>query len=432
MLLDDEAALADRQFVALGDQPSFLGVEDFAGGQPGGILAAAVENDLGAAIGEHVAAVRGVLHRQRHRNVVDHQFEEALGLFQFDRQCAAIGDVLEQRDQEFRLAVFVAGDHAVAGENAIAPPHLDGQLGLIGAGGGLQRALVRRADARRGARRIQLVGGGADDLVAAQPGQRLERPVGQDVAAIFDALGSDADRDVVDHRFQELLGGRQLLRHPAQFAAIVMGRDGAAIGEPRELDLDAAAVGQFGNVTLRQAGVAVELVIGEIEHPAGTAQRQQISPGHSRRDLGARQFVHLEIAIVAEHDPARGIGDDDALLQLVQHGIDQHVLAAMGAALLAQHRGRPQRGRAHEGRDDEAADQQFPEDLGLDVADVAGGHEAGRRVSRRRKQTGAQCSTCCPPARFPHPRRHKTPRDCNPSLVQEMFGTCKHRWPGRQ
>ena len=82
MLLGEQAALLDRGLVARDDQLGFARIEDVGGGQAGGILAAAVEDGLGAAVGEQIAAVADALDDQRDRNVVDDQFEEFLGALQ--------------------------------------------------------------------------------------------------------------------------------------------------------------------------------------------------------------------------------------------------------------------------------------------------------------------------------------------------------------
>ena len=83
VLFGEQAALLDRGLVARDDQLGFARIEDVGGGQAGGVLAPAVEDRLGAAVGEQVASVADALDDQRDRNVVDHEFEELLGVLQF-------------------------------------------------------------------------------------------------------------------------------------------------------------------------------------------------------------------------------------------------------------------------------------------------------------------------------------------------------------
>ena len=125
VLFGEQAALLDRGLVARDDQLGFARIEDVGGGQAGGILAAAIENGLGAAVGEQIPPVADALDDQRNRDVVDHEFEELLGAFQLARQRPPVGDVVEQRDQELRLVVLVAGDHAVGGDNALVVAPFD-------------------------------------------------------------------------------------------------------------------------------------------------------------------------------------------------------------------------------------------------------------------------------------------------------------------
>ena len=86
MLFGEQAALLDRGLVARDDQLGFLRIENIGRGQPGGVLAPPVENGFGAAVGEQIAPVANVFDDQRYRNVVDHQFEEFLGVFELLRQ----------------------------------------------------------------------------------------------------------------------------------------------------------------------------------------------------------------------------------------------------------------------------------------------------------------------------------------------------------
>ena len=118
VLLGEQAALPDRRLVARNDQLGFFRIENVGSRQSGGFLAAPVEDGLGTAVGEKVSPVADALDGQRDRNVVDDQFEKLLGIFQLMGKRPVFGDVVEQRDQEFRLVLLVAGDDAVGGQDA--------------------------------------------------------------------------------------------------------------------------------------------------------------------------------------------------------------------------------------------------------------------------------------------------------------------------
>ncbi len=251
MLLGQQAALLDGRGVARDDQLGLALIEDVGGRQPDHLLAPAVEDLFRAAVGEQIASVADALDDQRHRDVVDHELEEFLGVLQLLRQRAPLGDVVEQRDQEFRAAVFVARDDAVGGEHAPLAAALDQQLAAVMAVLRQQRGLVGRLDIGRGLGLEDLVGAAADDVVAREAGEALERLVGEDVAAVVDALGGDADRHVVEHQFQELLGRGELPRQLALIGGILMGCDRAAVRQPEMLDQDRPAVRQFGDQSFR-------------------------------------------------------------------------------------------------------------------------------------------------------------------------------------
>src|SRR3979409_1440823 len=68
-------AASSRAMISLASR----GLKISAGRQCGGVLAAAVEDGLGASVGEQIASVADALDDQRDRNVVDHKLEELLG-----------------------------------------------------------------------------------------------------------------------------------------------------------------------------------------------------------------------------------------------------------------------------------------------------------------------------------------------------------------
>ena len=277
MLLGEQAALLDRRFVARDDQLGFPRIEDIGRGQPGGSSRRRLRMVSALRLASRYCAVADALDDQRDRNVVDDEFEELLGVFQFPRQRLAVGHILEQRDQEFRLALVVAGDHAVAGKRALLRAALDHQFVAELAIGRIERGAVGRRDGGRRLRAEDLVGALADDVLARETRESLESAIGEDVAAVLDILGGDAHRDVVDDRFQKLLGGRQLLRQPALLAAILVRRHRAAVRQREIFDCDRSPVGQFGDETFAGLADAIEIFDADVEHAALAPQLEQFA-----------------------------------------------------------------------------------------------------------------------------------------------------------
>src|SRR6476469_4800187 len=143
MFFGEQAVLPDRGLVARDDQLCLSRIEDIRGRQSGGVLAPAIEDGLGATIGEKISSVADTLDRQRDRNIIDHQLEKFLGAFELLGKRFAVGDVIEQRDQEFRLVLFVARDHAVGGKNALFRTALDHEFVAELAIGRIERCLIR-------------------------------------------------------------------------------------------------------------------------------------------------------------------------------------------------------------------------------------------------------------------------------------------------
>src|SRR5258707_5319694 len=154
---------------------------------------------LGATIGEKISSVADPFHGQRDRNIIDHQFEKFLGAFQLLGKRFAVGDVIEQRDQEFRLVLVVARDHAVGGKNALFRTALDHEFAAELAIGRIERCLVRRFYACRGGGLEYCIGTAADDYVAGKAPEAFYWAIGGNIAAVLDALGGHAHRHVVEH-----------------------------------------------------------------------------------------------------------------------------------------------------------------------------------------------------------------------------------------
>src|ERR1700683_4321012 len=109
-------------------------------------------------------------------------------------------------------------------QNAPLGTALDDKFVAVLAVGRVDRRLIRRLDAGRGIGAENLIGTLADDIVAGKARERVECAIGKDVAAILDVLGGHADRNILQYRFQELLGRRQLSGKRALLAAILMRR----------------------------------------------------------------------------------------------------------------------------------------------------------------------------------------------------------------
>src|SRR5262249_34967020 len=138
----EQSALFDRGLVARDDELGLARIEDIGGREPGDVLAPPAEDRFGAAIGEQIAPVADALDDQGYRDVVDHKLQEFLGVFELTRQRAAVGDVVKQRDQKFRLVLLVARNHAVGSKNALLVAALDVELAAILPIGRLQRRTV--------------------------------------------------------------------------------------------------------------------------------------------------------------------------------------------------------------------------------------------------------------------------------------------------
>src|SRR6185437_14740539 len=379
MLFGEQVALLDRGLIAGDDQLGFAGMEDVGGGEPRDLLAPAAEDRLRAAVGEQIATVADTLDDQRHRDIVDHELEELLGAFELDRQRPALRDVLEQRDQEQRLVVLVASDHAVGGEHALLQTALDHELAAIMAIRRIDGGAVGGIDVGRRIGPEDLVGAIADDVIARKAREALEGAIGEDVAAVLDVLGGDADRHVVEHRFQELLGRRQLARQLALLGAIQMRPNRTAIGQGEIFDEDGPAVRQFGDQTFGSSHLSVEPIVADLEGAGGALKHRELRPGHVGRKCRARQAVDFEITLVDEHDPLPRIGHHHALVQVVEGGRDEGVAARLRTLDPAQRRMNPERDRGQEGADDDAADQDLPEHVGVERADITHRQGVGLR-----------------------------------------------------
>ncbi|MEY9151225.1 hypothetical protein ABIF00_009209 [Bradyrhizobium elkanii] len=263
-----------------------------------------------------------------------------------------------------------------------------------------------------------LVGALAHDVIAREAREALEGAVGEDVAAVLDVLGRDADRNVVEHRFQELRGRGELARQLALVGAIEMGRDRAAVRQRKILHQHRPAAGQLGDQSLGRRGPGEEILGAEVEHASVAAQLEQLDARHVAPDVGARQAVDVEIAVVAEHDALLRIGHHHALVQMVECRRDEGVAPQLRALGLAQRRKDPQPDRAEKGRHHHAADQELPDHAGIEAAQIARRRErtgAGPGCSARRdggdQAEHGPCRNRILPARLHLPASHRSPAD---------------------
>jgi hypothetical protein len=147
--------------------------------------------------------------------------------------------------------------------------------------------------------------------------KRSNARLAKNVATVLDALGGDADRNVVEHRFQELGGGGELARQLALVGAILMRRDRSAIGQIKTLDQHRLAIGQSGDQSLCAGGAGIELLHAHIEQVPLAPHLEQFRSGHALGHVGARQAINFKIAVIEEHDPLLRIGHHHALVQMV-------------------------------------------------------------------------------------------------------------------
>ena len=376
-------------------------------------------------------SVADALDDQRHRNVVDHEFKEFLGAFQLARQRFAIGHVFEHRDEEFRFPTLVSGDNALAGHRAGAGTAIDVHfIERIAVGRGGCPAICG-GDRGGGMLGIDVVRALAENLLARDSHELLERAIGQDITAILDGLRGDTHRYVVNDGFQKLLGRRQLFREFALLAAILMGRDGAAVRQFEMPHCNRSAIRQFGDETFAGIRQSIELVVADVQRAARTAQIEQLGAGHSGRDIRSRQPIDLEIAVVAEDDPPMRIRHHDALIEIVQRRTDERVPAQMRTLDLAQRRHHPDDDRRQEGHDDEGTDENFPDQTGIGKGNVAGRRKTAvgsPGASRQRHGSGAQdasCSNRILAACLPILASHRPPEICGRSVWLHGFGSGK-------
>ena len=293
-------------------------------------------------------------------------------------------------DQEFRLVVLVARDHAVGGEHALLVAPLDEVFAAVMTFRRLQRRCIRRLDALGGFRPEDLVGALADDVIAGEAREALERAVGENIAAVLDVLGGDADRNVVEHRFQELGGRCQFARQLALLGAILMRADRPAIGQAENLrqTTDRPSGSSVTTPSGRRASWR-ELLDGEAEQAPRAAQFEQFAAGHGARNIGAAEPVHFEKAVVAEDHAVLRVGHHHALVERVERRADEGAAPQLRALGAAQRRQHPDPDRDQKGNHGDAAEQELPDQVGIEFADIARRSKAAEGAAAHANPHGA-------------------------------------------
>ena len=321
------------------------------GRHAGGVLAPPIEDRLGAAIGEQISSVANALDDQRYRNVVDHQFKKFLGIFEFLGKCFAVGDVVEQRDQEFRLVVVVARDHAVGGKNPLLRTALDHYLVAIVA------FAEHAAPPASAASMVAAVSGWK--ISSARLPTILSRESARSVRTRGWRRCSDRPRCSWRPRIPACcrapIPGTAWSRQVVWKACAVRCNPHASPPNrhwaARNICQDRPAAGQLGDEAFRGAGDGIEILEADIEHAARAPHRQQFRTGHVRRNIRARQAINLEIAVVAINDPLVRIRHHHTVAEVVQGGTDERISAQLRTLHLAQRREDPQRdGRREKSR----------------------------------------------------------------------------------
>ena len=112
----------------------------------------------------------------------------------------------------------------------------------------------------------------------------------------------------------------------APFGDVLMGRDPAAVRQRLVDDLDRAAVGRRDDhrVALRDVAQHPRDILVDVagERSGLLAMRDHVAETAARLDDLGRQPVHLDIALVADHEPLRGIEQQQALRHVVDGGVE--------------------------------------------------------------------------------------------------------------
>ena len=158
-----------------------------------------------------------------------------------------------------------------------------------------------------------------------------------------------------------------------------------------------------------------EILDADVEHAALAPQLQQLRAGHVPGNIRTRQAVDLKIAIVAEHDLPLRIAHHDAMVEIVQGAELMNAFLRNCARLTLRSAEWIQSATAaRKEQRTHAADQQFPNHVGIGGADIAGRRKicpaarradsGGIRVASRHKRAcaGIEIFAACLPILVSH------------------------------
>src|SRR5579864_8318873 len=128
-------------------------------------------------------------------------------------------------------------------------------------------------------------------------------------------------------------------------------------------DQHRAPARQFGDETFRLACLGKKFSDAEVQYPALDAKFEDFEAGHARRDVRTRKAVNLEVTVVEEDDPLPRVGDDDALLEVVQGGADEGISSLPRPLDAAQRRYYPHHDRKQKAENDDTAQHHLPDQL---------------------------------------------------------------------
>ena len=96
--------------------------------------------------------------------------------------------------------------------------------------------------------------------ISIEAGELLECAIGHNIAAIVDALGGDADRNVVNHRFEEIPVLCEFLRELALVGTVLMGGHQSTVGQFPVLDQNRAAIAKVADIAVGMFYMAIVII----------------------------------------------------------------------------------------------------------------------------------------------------------------------------
>lgn len=266
-------------------------------------------------------AIRQIGHR-----IVMRQMRDAL------LAALALGDVVNDGDEIFRLAVRILDGQPGRGDDAhTVTRRRDAMFTLVAYLARRDRFLVFRHDRIDDGLRKNIGGVPADYLCAVDAEIILGRAIDQKILQVRSVLDDDRRRHVLDNHVEEAAGtdqfafgalalGDVLMRsHPAAFAGrLIDHRDDAAI---RHFDFKCM------DVAMIQRGAQIGLILLWVvrQRPGGVARDQQFADAAAAPDRAA-QTVHGLVFAVPDHQPVLTVEHAQALRHIVQRKIAADIL----------------------------------------------------------------------------------------------------------